>query len=77
VSRLAVLEHSTNEALGRIAGATTIVNAVDGLSVNDAVSIANFAPPNLSLCHVALLDRSRSITALMGKRSRDQIPVHQ
>jgi hypothetical protein len=36
------LEHSTDEALGRIAGATTIVNAVDGLSVNDAVSIANF-----------------------------------
>jgi hypothetical protein len=43
VSRLAVLEHSTNEALGRIAGATTIVNAVDGLSVNDAVSIANLS----------------------------------
>jgi hypothetical protein len=63
--------------LGRIAGATTIVNAVDRLSVNDAVSIANFVPPNLSLCHVPLLDRSRSITALIGKRSPDQIPVHQ
>src|SRR5215471_17919683 len=47
-SRWAVPRHSTDEAFVRIAGATTIVNGANGLSVNDPTSIAvSHAPHNL------------------------------
>jgi hypothetical protein len=40
-SRLAVPRQSTDEALVRIAGATTIVNAANGLSLNDSIAVTN------------------------------------
>jgi hypothetical protein len=38
---LAVPRQSTDEALVRIAGATTIVNAANGLSLNDSIAVTN------------------------------------
>jgi len=37
--RLAVPKHSSEEALVRIAGATTMVNAVNGFSAGDAIPV--------------------------------------
>ncbi len=37
-----------DEALVRIAGATTIVNAANGLSVNDAIAIAKLSSAGAS-----------------------------
>ncbi len=40
--------HSMDEALVRIAGATTIVNAANGLSVNDAIAVAKLSSAGAS-----------------------------
>jgi hypothetical protein len=46
---LAVPKHSVDEALVRIAGATAIVNAANGLSVNDVTSTANLSYRSLTI----------------------------